>query len=80
MKLKSGGMPFVGVGLKFVHLPNILSDQPPVDFFEIHTENCLAPAILDKLLQIRETYHLSLHGVGLSLGSAQPVDLDHLIF
>ena len=55
-------------------------DRPPLDFIEVHSENFFADggAALGVLQQARETYAVSLHGVGLSLGSAAGVDPWHL--
>ncbi len=58
----------------------MLAHRPDVPWFEVHSENYFAqggPA-LARLIEIRANYPISLHGVGLSLGSAQPLDRDHL--
>ncbi|MCE0493386.1 MNIO family bufferin maturase [Vibrio salinus] len=69
-----------GVSLKPCYYQHILDESPDVGFFEIHAENYLSaggPAkyYLDK---IREDYPLTIHGVGLSIGGEQPLNLDHL--
>ncbi len=68
-----------GVGLRFRHHRDALARQPACAWFEVHTENYLgggaAPRCLDA---IRRDYPLSLHGVGLSLGSADGLDAAHL--
>ena len=69
-----------GVGLKPVHVAEILECSPRVGFFEVHAEDYMgaggAPLrILDK---IRARYPASLHGVGLSIGGDQPLDRAHL--
>ncbi|MDW3206511.1 MAG: DUF692 domain-containing protein [Alphaproteobacteria bacterium] len=69
-----------GVGLKPVHYDVILSERPDVGWFEVHAENYMGDGgpphrYLEK---IRSDYPLSLHGVGLSLGGAEPPDADHL--
>jgi uncharacterized protein (UPF0276 family) len=58
----------------------VLADAPAVAWFEAHTENYFADggAHVEVLAQIRASYALSLHGVGLSLGSADPLDTLHL--
>jgi uncharacterized protein (UPF0276 family) len=69
-----------GIGLRSVHHRAVLEESPAVAWFEAHSENYFAaggPAI-DCLERIRERYPLSLHGVGLSLGSADPLDRTHL--
>ncbi|MEO1249124.1 MAG: DUF692 family multinuclear iron-containing protein, partial [Pseudomonadota bacterium] len=69
-----------GVGLKAQHYSDILDDQPDVGWFEIHAENYMGDGGLPHhyLTQIRDRYPLSLHGVGLSIGAAKPLDKDHL--
>jgi uncharacterized protein (UPF0276 family) len=69
-----------GIGLRARHHLDVLADSPPVGWFEAHSENYFAAGgarvrILDR---IRERYPLSLHGVGLSLGSTDPLDRSHL--
>lgn len=70
----------VGVGLKPQHYDDIFSGQQLVKWFEIHPENYFSAAgknhqALDK---IRQDFPLSLHGIGMSLGSADGVDKVHL--
>ncbi len=69
-----------GVGLKAEHYQNILETSPDIGWFEVHPENYMgAGGPPHKYLEaIRRDYPLSLHGVGLSLGSAEPVSPDHL--
>jgi uncharacterized protein (UPF0276 family) len=69
-----------GVGFKPEHFADILATPQPMGFFEVHAENYMGAggpphAQLGKL---REDYALSIHGVGLSIGSMQPLDRDHL--
>jgi uncharacterized protein (UPF0276 family) len=68
-----------GVGLRFRHHQEVLESHPTAAWFEVHTENYLgggsAPAYLDA---IRRDYPVSLHGTGLSLGSAEGLDPAHL--
>lgn len=70
----------VGIGLKSQHYSDVLSDKPPVSFFEIHAENYMVEggAHHRLLTEIQGHYPLSVHGVGLSLGSADGIDKDHL--
>ncbi len=70
----------IGIGLRTVHYAHILETRPKVDFFEILSENYMdtggRPAwVLD---QIAEAYPVVLHGVSLSIGSADPLDREHL--
>lgn len=69
-----------GVGLKGEHVPEILANRPDIGFFEIHAENYMEAggAPHRHLETIRRDYPLSLHGVGLSIGGAGPLDRDHL--
>ncbi|WP_439617658.1 MNIO family bufferin maturase [Shinella sp.] len=69
-----------GVGFKPEHFADILSAPEPIGFFEVHAENYMGAggpphAQLGKL---REDNALSIHGVGLSIGSMQPLDREHL--
>jgi uncharacterized protein (UPF0276 family) len=69
-----------GVGLRAPHVARVRADRPPVGWFEVHSENYFVdggPA-LAALEAIRAEYPVSLHGVGLSLGSADALDAGHL--
>ena len=69
-----------GLGLKAEHYRGILEQLPDVGFFEIHAENYMGEGGPPHryLTAIREAYPLSLHGVGLSIGGAGPLDREHL--
>lgn len=68
-----------GIGLRFPHHRVVLDERPPVAWFEVHPENYMGGGTpLMYLDAIRREYPLSLHGVGLSLGSADGVDVHHL--
>ena len=69
-----------GIGLRAPHHHEVLAAQPPVAWFEVHSENFFARGgpQLELLENVRARYPLSLHGVGLSLGSAEPLDLQHV--
>ena len=69
-----------GVGLKPQHYREILETQPDIGFFEIHAENYMGAGGPPHrhLTAIRERHPLSLHGVGLSIGSDRPLDRAHL--
>lgn len=69
-----------GVGLKPEHYREILEQNPDVGYFEVHAENYMGAGgpPHDYLEAIRERYPLSLHGVGLSIGAAGPLDRAHL--
>ncbi len=70
-----------GIGLRTPHISQMTAAiPPPVAWVEVHIENYLAAGgpRLAALEQIRRDRPLSLHGVGLSMGSAAGVDSDHL--
>ena len=70
----------VGIGWRYPHYGDLLEALPPLDFIEVHSENFFAQggAALAVLCQGREHYPVSLHGVGLALGSAVGIDAWHL--
>ncbi|MBY0454239.1 MAG: DUF692 domain-containing protein [Burkholderiaceae bacterium] len=70
----------VGIGWRQPHYAQLLESLPPLDFLEVHSENFFAAggAALAVLEQGRAHYPVSLHGVGLSLGSAVGLDAWHL--
>lgn len=76
----SAAAPQVGIGWRHTHYAALLEQQPALDFIEVHSENFFAPggAALAVLREGREHYPVSLHGVGLSLGSAAGIDPWHL--
>ncbi|MFI5414882.1 MAG: DUF692 domain-containing protein [Candidatus Lutacidiplasmatales archaeon] len=70
----------IGVGLRTAHYPHILERKPDVDFFEVLSENYMDTGgrpvwVLD---QVAESYPIVLHGVSLNIGSADPLDREHL--
>ena len=68
-----------GIGLRFPHHQIVVDTHPEVAWFEVHTENYMGGGSSLRYLEaIRRDYPLSLHGVGLSLGSAQELDATHL--
>ena len=69
-----------GVGLKPEHFREILASAPDLGFFEVHAENYMVDGgpFHHYLTRIRENYCLSIHGVGLSIGSESPLDDEHL--
>jgi len=70
-----------GVGFKPVHFRDILAAPQPLGFFEVHAENYMGAGGPPhaQLGALREHYALSVHGVGLSIGSMGPLDRDHLM-
>ncbi len=68
-----------GIGLRTQHMAEVIATRPATGFLEIHAENYMAPGpALDGLLTVRRDYPVSVHGVGLSLGSASGIDRAHL--
>jgi uncharacterized protein len=72
--------PPVGIGLRFALLAELMEAAAPSLLLEIHTENLFSlPAHLHaRLAELRARHAFSLHGVGLSLGSADGLDAAHL--
>lgn len=72
--------PPVGIGWRHPHYADLLEARPALDFLEVHSENFFGAggAAQAVLLQARAQYPVSLHGVGLALGSAVGVDAWHL--
>jgi uncharacterized protein (UPF0276 family) len=68
-----------GIGLRLPHHALVLAERPAAGWLEVHPENYMSDQhSLAELKQIRTNYPLSLHAVGLSLGSAQGVDAAHI--
>jgi uncharacterized protein len=69
-----------GVGFKPQHFHDLLAGAPAVGFIEIHAENYMGAGGPPhaQLTALRERYALSVHGVGLSIGSPGDIDRDHL--
>jgi uncharacterized protein (UPF0276 family) len=68
-----------GIGLRFPHHRHVADTRPDIAWFEVHTENYMGGGTPLRYLEtIRRDYPISLHGVGLSLGSAEGLDAAHL--
>ncbi|HEX7640863.1 MAG TPA: DUF692 family protein [Burkholderiaceae bacterium] len=69
----------VGVGLRAPHYRAFLEQRPPVGWLEVHSENYLERGGWDAhvLEQLRADYPISLHGVGLGIGSASGFSMEH---
>lgn len=69
----------IGIGLRAPHVAEVIATRPALGWLEVHAENYFgggpAPARLDA---IRRDYPVSLHGVGLSLGTADGIENEHL--
>lgn len=68
-----------GVGLRLQHLATVLRDRPKAAWFEVHPENFIAnPHAAELLCEIAALYPVSVHSVGISVGSAAGLDRAHL--
>ncbi|MEA2079598.1 MAG: DUF692 domain-containing protein [Pseudomonadota bacterium] len=69
-----------GLGLRIDHFHHVLEQRPPVDWFEVISENFLVAGGKPRyyLHAIREHYPMVMHGVSLSIGSTDPLDMDYL--
>ena len=65
--------------MRFQHHEQVVAERPQIPWFEVHTENYMGGGkVLRYFDAIRKDYPISLHGVGLSLGSADGLDAEHL--
>lgn len=69
-----------GLGFKPEHFDAIQAVSPRLGFFEVHAENYMGQGGIPhrQLAALRRDYAISLYGVGLSIGGADPLDLAHL--
>jgi uncharacterized protein (UPF0276 family) len=68
-----------GVGLRLPHLTDVVATRPSAAWFEIHPENFLAnPHAAELLIDIARDYPISIHSVGVSIGTAGGIDRTHL--
>ena len=69
-----------GIGLRAQHYQQVIEDRPATGWFEVHSENYFGEGGKPHfyLEKIRGDYPLSLHGVGLSIGSADALNYRHL--
>lgn len=69
-----------GLGLRSVHYDYVLNNRPKVDWFELITENYLAPGGRPRAImrQIRENYPVVLHGLSFNIGTDEPLDEGYL--
>ena len=72
--------PLAGIGLRTPHVKQVLAERPRIGWLEVHSENYYADGgtALAALGRIRADYPLSLHGVGMSLGSTDALDATHV--
>jgi uncharacterized protein len=69
-----------GLGLRVDHYEEILNENPNIDWLEVMSENYMIPGgrPLHYLEQMRQRYPLVMHGVSLSIGSADPLNREYL--
>ena len=68
-----------GVGLRLQHIAEVAATRPPAAWLEIHPENFIAnPHAAELLDDLARDYPVSVHSVGVSIGSADGVDHRHL--
>ncbi len=69
-----------GIGLRSPHYQHILTHKPAIPWFEVLSDNyfCSGGQPLDYLEKVRQNYPVTFHGVGMSLGSTDPLNLDYL--
>jgi uncharacterized protein (UPF0276 family) len=68
-----------GIGLRLPHIAEVTATHPPVGWLEVHPENFLAnPHATELLLDLARSYPISVHTVGISIGSADGLDTAHL--
>ena len=72
--------PLIGIGLRPPHYDEIRHTLPRVGWLEVHSENYFERHSqgFEVLAELARHYPVSLHGVGMSLGSADPLDAGHL--
>ena len=78
----SGSRPYLGfgLGLRVEHFAEILANPPAIDWFEITSENFFVEGGKPRhhLQFVRERYPVAMHGVSLSIGSTDALDMDYL--
>src|ERR687892_2513765 len=68
-----------GIGLRLPHIAEMVATRPPAEWLEIHPENFLAnPHAAELLTELARHYPISVHTVGISIGSASGIDRAHL--
>ena len=70
----------VGVGFRVPHYARVLDERPPMDWFEVISENFMVPGgrPLDNLARLHAAYRVVPHGVSLAIGSVEPLDPGYL--
>ncbi len=70
----------VGVGFRIPHYGRVLDERPPMDWFEVISENFMVEGgrPLENLERLRDGYRVVPHGVSLAIGSAEPLDMAYV--
>ena len=70
----------VGVGFRIPHYPHVLTNRPPMDWFEVISENFMVPGgrPMENLEKLAASYRVVPHGVSLGIGSSVDLDEEHL--
>jgi uncharacterized protein (UPF0276 family) len=68
-----------GIGLRLPHIAEVVATRPSIGWLEIHPENFLAnPHAEELLIELSRRYPMSVHTVGVSIGSASGIDRAHM--
>jgi uncharacterized protein (UPF0276 family) len=68
-----------GIGLRLPHIAEVVATRPSAGWLEIHPENFLAnPHATELLIELSQLYPISVHTVGVSIGSASGLDRSHV--
>lgn len=69
-----------GIGLRFSHIDQILTERPAIPWLEVLSDNYLLEGSVqqDYLFEVAQHYPLVMHGVGMSLGSVDPLNMEYL--
>lgn len=80
IQVRSGAQTGFGLGLRTTHYADFLRDRQPLDWLEIITDNYLGEGgkPLAMLERIRQDYPIAMHGVAMSIGGTDPLNLDYL--
>jgi uncharacterized protein len=79
MRTIPNALQLTGIGLRLAHLAEMVAARPPAGWLEVHPENFLAnPHAAELLAKLSAQYPISVHTVGISVGSARGIDQLHL--
>ena len=79
MKSIQHALDHAGIGLRLPHIAEVVATRPRTGFLEVHPENFLAnPHAAEFLIELSRQYPISVHTVGISIGSTAGIDRSHL--